>query len=140
MESTDEAGKVRLSEAVCRQLEEEFELEPRGLIESKAKVKRPLGSWSGKKHCFLGPLISRISSGFSPLARFSRLAAAAFSMSPYGEVPTGAYKPLPNLKRYTSRKGWEISILVLRSLMNFALAGNRRNASKRTRHVGQRQI
>jgi adenylate cyclase len=55
MESTDEAGKVRLSEAVCRQLEEEFELEPRGLIESKAKVKRPLGSWSGKKHCFLGP-------------------------------------------------------------------------------------
>jgi len=29
MESTDEAGKVRLSEAVCRQLEEEFELEPR---------------------------------------------------------------------------------------------------------------
>ena len=55
MESTDEAGKVRLSEAVCRQLEEEFELEPRGLIKSKAKVKRPLGSWSGKKHCFLGP-------------------------------------------------------------------------------------
>ena len=55
MESTDEAGKVRLSEAVCRQLEEEFELEPRGLIESKAEVKRPLGSWSGKKHCFLGP-------------------------------------------------------------------------------------
>ena len=31
----------------------------------------------GQKHCFLGPLISSISSGFSPLAKFSRLAAAA---------------------------------------------------------------
>ena len=48
MELTGEAGKIRLSEAVYRQLEEEFELESRGLIESKAKVKRPLGSWSGK--------------------------------------------------------------------------------------------
>ena len=87
MESTDEAGKARLSEAVYRQLEEESELESRGLIDSKAKVKCPLGSWSGKKHCFLTPLISPISSGFSPLARFSRLAAAAFSMSPYGGSP-----------------------------------------------------
>ena len=38
-----------------------------------------------------------------------------------GEVPTGAYKPLPNLMRYASRKGWKISILVLRSLALWTL-------------------
>ena len=81
MKSTDEAGKARLSEAVYRQLEEEFELEPRGLIEMKGKVKWQLGSWSGKKHCFLGPVISRISSGYAaawPLLPFPcRLMALA---------------------------------------------------------------
>ena len=40
-----------------------------------------------------------------------------------GEVPTGAYKPLPNLKRYTSRKGWKFSILVLRSPYGLCLSG-----------------
>ena len=37
MESTGEAGKIQLSEAAYRQLEEEFELEARGLIEIKGK-------------------------------------------------------------------------------------------------------
>ena len=59
----------------------------RGLIESKAKVKRPLGSWSGKKHCFLGPWISGICYLQGAGSAFSRLAAAAFSMSPYGGGP-----------------------------------------------------
>ena len=53
MESTDEAGKVRLSEAVCRQLEEGFELEPRGLGKGQTPTWFLVGQ--GKKHCFLGP-------------------------------------------------------------------------------------
>ena len=53
----------------------------------KGKGQMPTWFLVGQKHCFLTPLISPISSGFSPLARFSRLAAAAFSMSPYGGSP-----------------------------------------------------
>ena len=78
MELTGEAGKIRLSEAVYRQSEENFELEARGLIEIKGKGQMPIWFQSGKKHCFLVPLISPLlfaSSGFSGLA------AAAFSMS-----------------------------------------------------------
>jgi adenylate cyclase len=49
MESTDEAGKVRLSEAVYRQLEGEFELEARGLIEIKGKGQMPTWFLVGQK-------------------------------------------------------------------------------------------
>ena len=61
MESTDEAGKVRLSEAVYRQLEEEFELEPRGLIEIKGKGQMPTWFLVGQKALLPRPgtLISR---------------------------------------------------------------------------------
>jgi adenylate cyclase len=49
MESTGEAGKIQLSEAVYRKLEEEFELEARGLIEIKGKGQMPTWFLVGRK-------------------------------------------------------------------------------------------
>jgi adenylate cyclase len=49
IESTDETGEVRLSEAVYRQLEGEFELEARGLIEIKGKGQMPTWFLVGQK-------------------------------------------------------------------------------------------
>ena len=49
MESTSEAGKIQLSEAVYRQLEAEFELEARGLIEIKGKGQMPTWFLVGQK-------------------------------------------------------------------------------------------
>ncbi len=49
MESTGEAGKIQLSEAVYRQLDGEFELETRGLIEIKGKGQMPTWFLIGQK-------------------------------------------------------------------------------------------
>lgn len=49
MELTGEAGKIQLSEAVYRQLEAEFELEARGLIEIKGKGQMPTWFLVGQK-------------------------------------------------------------------------------------------